>query len=73
MPDRSDNGLEEVKIREAVFQKVTYFPGTLEEQLPNIHRRNAALSIVTGSGGGPAAASAPPLTVVTNWAAGLKE
>ena len=26
-----------------------------------------------GSGGGPGAASAPPLTVVTNWTAGLKQ
>ena len=31
------------------------------------------INTIAGSGGGPDAASAPPLTVVTNWAAGLKK
>jgi eukaryotic-like serine/threonine-protein kinase len=31
------------------------------------------VNTIAGSGGGPGAASAPPLTVVTNWAAGLKK
>ena len=31
------------------------------------------INTIAGSGGGPGAASAPPLTVVTNWQAGLKK
>jgi Tol biopolymer transport system component/tRNA A-37 threonylcarbamoyl transferase component Bud32 len=35
--------------------------------------RRFLINTIAGSGGGPGAASAPPLTVVTNWAAGLKK
>jgi hypothetical protein len=35
--------------------------------------RRFLINTIAGSGGGPGGASAPPLTVVTNWAAGLKK